>query len=215
MNADTDGDWAEAYALQACHMLYRGRSKSLKVTDSLLLLKLALAMSLALPYGCATPDVIPAELLDRVDRAVSFVQVKEAPASYQGHLIVVGGVVLSAKLLKEGTRIEILQLPLGSSQEPGIKLTTSQGRFMAYKKDFLDPATLPVGTRVTVVGEVTGAITLPVDETEYTFPTLEIKKLTVWPKMVPSYWFRPYPYFGAYWGSYWGPYWGPPLGLRP
>ena len=48
MNADTDGDWAEAYALQACHMPYRGRSKSLKVTDRLLL-KFALAIGSGCP----------------------------------------------------------------------------------------------------------------------------------------------------------------------
>jgi len=49
MNADTDGDWAEAYALQVCHMPYQGRSKSLKVTDSLLLLKFALAICSGCP----------------------------------------------------------------------------------------------------------------------------------------------------------------------
>lgn len=69
--------------------------------------------------------------------------------------------------------------------------------------------TIPIGTRITVVGEVSGSTTHPLDEIEYVYPTLEIKALTVWPPKLPAYWFRPYPYFGVYWGSYWGPYWGP------
>jgi len=40
--------------------------------------------------GCASVPVIPSELHERVDRRVSFEQVKESPASYQGRLIVVG-----------------------------------------------------------------------------------------------------------------------------
>lgn len=166
-------------------------------------------VSLLLLSACAGANVIPPALKDRVDRTVSFLQVKEAPSSYQGRLIAVGGVVLSAKRLKDATRIEVLQLPLDGSLEPGVRLTESQGRFLAFHREFLDPATLPAGTRVTVVGEVTGSITLSLDETEYAYPTVEVKSLTVWPRLMPPYGFPPYPYFGAYWGSYWGPYFGP------
>lgn len=175
-------------------------------------------LSLALGSGCAGVPVIPPELKERVDRRASFEQVKASPASYQGRLIVVGGVVLSARRLKEGTRIEVLHLPLGSDLEPIGPLTDSRGRFLAPQKDFLDPATIPIGTRVTVVGEVSGSATLPIDETEYVYPTLDIKGLTIWPPKLPAYWFRPYPYFGAYWGPHWGPYWGPyrsPWGWYP
>ncbi len=164
-----------------------------------------LLILLLLP-GCAGREVIPQDLRDRVDQEVTFAELKEDPTSLQGRLVVVGGVVLSAKLMKEKTRIEVLQLPLESSLEPRTDLTASQGRFLAFQEAFLDPATIPSGTRVTMVGEVTGATSLPLDETEYTYPTLAVRKLTVWPKSMPSYWFRPYPYFGAYWGPYWGPY---------
>jgi len=39
-------------------------------------------------------------------------------------------------------------------------------------------------------------MTQPLDETEYTFPTVEVKKLTVWPKNDSAYG-RPY-YGGPY-----------------
>jgi outer membrane lipoprotein len=146
---------------------------------------------------------------------VSFLQVKAAPDSFKGQSIVFGGHVLSARRLKEGTRIEILQLPLDRSGYPGTDLMQSQGRFIAMHKDFLDPATLPYGTRVTVTGEITGSVTLPLDETEYTYPLVDIRHLQVWtavdeaaqrfhPYMGPSYYGGPY-----YGGPYGGPYWRP------
>lgn len=40
-------------------------------------------------------------------------------------------------------------------------------------------ALLP-GTRVTVVGEVSGGTTLPLDEIEYVYPVLTIRQVHVW-----------------------------------
>jgi outer membrane lipoprotein len=146
---------------------------------------------------------------------ITFVQLKAAPDSFKGQSVVFGGEVLTAKRLKEGTRVEILQLPLDQSSRPGMNLTQSQGRFLAIHRDFLDPATLPYGTRVTVTGDVTGSLTMPLDETDYTYPVIEIKTLRVWsdiddvtPRIRP-YYYGPWPYWGPYWGPYWRPwpYW--------
>jgi outer membrane lipoprotein len=112
--------------------------------------------------------------------------------------------------LKEGTRIEILQLPLDSSLKPTRDLTKSQGRFVAMRKEFLDPATIPSGTFITVTGEVAGSVTLPLDEMEYLYPIVEIKNLRVWPAVEegpPR--LHPYMVPGPYWGPYWHPYWRP------
>ena len=58
-------------------------------------------------------------------------QVKAAPDSFKGQSAVFGGKVLTARRQKDGTRIEILQLPLDQSTRPGYDLTQSQGRFIA------------------------------------------------------------------------------------
>ncbi len=160
----------------------------------------------ALLFGCASTT--PEPYSDQAER-VSFIEIKASPESHKGRVVVLGGEVLAAKRLKEGTRIEVLQLPLNGSNEPGTDLTKSQGRFVAIQRDFLDPATVPPGTRVTITGEVTGSITLPLDETEYTYPVLEIKNLKVWPRTVDGP-IRIRPHYGPYWGPpYWGPYyWG-------
>lgn len=141
---------------------------------------------------------------------ITFAQVKGAPDSFKGQSLTWGGQVLAARRLKEGTRIEILHLPLGHSGNPIPELTQSQGRFVAMHRDFLDPATIPPGTPVTVTGTVSGSVTLPLDETDYTYPVLEASQLRVWGRaeeVAPR--IRPQIGPGPYWGPYWSPYWRP------
>lgn len=152
--------------------------------------------------GCAGTSVVPPDLQGKIERHVSFQQINASPLSHRGKLVVVGGTVLAVKPLKQGgTRIEVLQLPLASDDEPHGPLTDSNGRFLALYKEFLDPATIPTGTRVTVVGEVTGSTSLstPIRRwTSYHSPFGH-------PVCLLTYWFRPYPHFGVYWGPYGGP----------
>jgi outer membrane lipoprotein len=140
---------------------------------------------------------------------ITYAQLKASPEIHKGQAVTLGGKVLSAKRLKEGTRIEILQLPLTSSLKPTFDLSTSHGRFVAMKKEFLDPATLPAGTFVTITGAVDGSVTLPLDETDYTYPVVNMTNVRVWPKdedVAP----RIRPYIGpGYGGPYWSPYWRP------
>lgn len=144
---------------------------------------------------------------------VPFAQVKSAPDSYRGQSVVYGGEVLSARRLKDGTRIEILQLPLDRSGYLDTDRTHSQGRFIAMHREFLDPATIPPGTRVTVTGEIMGSMTLPLDETEYNYPVIEARHIEVLQSETADLSRRPYPYYytgpGPYWGPYGSPYWRP------
>jgi len=143
-------------------------------------------------------------------QAITFHQVKATPDSFKGQSAVFGGKVLTARRQKDSTKIEILQLPLDRSLRPGYDLTQSQGRFIALQREFLDPATLPPGTRVTVTGEISGSITLPLDETDYTYPVIDIKRVQVWPGSEnAALRFHPYMGPGRYWGPYWSPYWRP------
>ncbi|TKS59323.1 MAG: hypothetical protein EWM72_02335 [Nitrospira sp.] len=168
-----------------------------------------IALVLLIMSGCGSTD-------DQIETSpsgtplVTFTQVKATPESYKGQPVTFGGKVLGARRLKEGTRIEILQLPLTSSLQPTTDLSKSQGRFVSMQKEFLDPATIPAGTFVTITGEVAGSVTMPLDETEYTYPIVDIKNLRVWTKdeeVSPR--IRPYIGPGPYWGPYWSPYWRP------
>ena len=129
--------------------------------------------------GCA-PPVVPESLAPQIDQALTFNQMVESPDTYRGKVVVLGGEILKAKALKGGTQLEVLQLPLDSDQEPVTDRMESKGRFLAVQKEFLDPATIAEGTRVTVVGEVTGSIVDKMDEADYRFPTLDVKHLHRW-----------------------------------
>jgi len=166
-------------------------------------MRLLTLMAAAILAGCASGSVVPASLQAQLDKSLTFPQLRETPDSYRGHVLVLGGEVLSAKRLKEGTRIEVLEIPLDGSLQPGLDRTASRGRFFAVQKEFLDPATIPPGTRLTLVGEVTGSVTDKLDETDYTYPTLEIKSLKVWPR-VESFSHIPYYYYPP--SYYWRPY---------
>lgn len=157
--------------------------------------------------GCAASEH-QADGLPSGTPKISYVQVKSAPESYIGQSVTFGGKVLGARRLKEGTRIEILQLPLTDSLQLTMDLSKSEGRFVALQKDFLDPATIPPGTFLTVTGEMVGTIVLPLDETEYTYPLIHIANLRVWTEddEAPPRIRRP---IGPYWGPYWSPYWHP------
>jgi outer membrane lipoprotein len=79
-----------------------------------------------------------------------------------------------------GTQLEILQLPVNEDDPPAERRSESQGRFLAMAADGVDPASLPAGTRVTVIGEVTGETVQRLDESEYRYPTVAVRHLHVW-----------------------------------
>ncbi len=130
-----------------------------------------------------------------VDRSIPFHDVAAAPDSYRGNFVVFGGEVLKAKRLKNGTHIELLQLPLDKQERPIIDRQQSQGRFFAIQQEFLDPATLVEGTKMTIVGEMSGAKTEYLDDVEYRYPVLDVKHLHIWPAQSSRDHVRPYPGF--------------------
>ncbi len=171
--------------------------------------------------GCSTPykNSLPPDMAEHIDPLLMFPRIKEDPDSFKGKLVILGGQVLAAKRLPDLTQLTILQLPLINEQEPTTELTESEGRFIAEQQQFLDPATVPPGSRITLVGELSGSVQQSLDETIYTYPTLLIKQFKVWPAYSPDY--HPYgsypqplfyPYAYPYWGGFGGFYPSYPFG---
>jgi len=144
-------------------------------------LSLNLSLMILLLNACSSgPPVVPPELESHIDSSVSFPEILGAPSMYQGKTVLLGGEILSAKRVKDGTQFEILQLPTEGDDPPAARRSDSQGRFLAFDRDVRDPAAYPAGTRVTVVGEVTGESIQPLDESDYRYPTLDVKHVYVW-----------------------------------
>lgn len=157
---------------------------------------------------------VPPELEQQIDTTVAFADLRSAPGNYVGRVIMVAGVVIKSKRTDKRTEIEVLQLPAEGGGPSTTERTRSEGRFLAVREEFLDPATVPPGTPITVVAVVTGSTTRPLDDIEYTYPVLDIKHLTDWSTVASQ------PSGGSaapFYGPYYSPfgYWGRPYGAYP
>ena len=157
---------------------------------------------------------VPPELEKQIDTSIAFADLHAAPDNYVGRVIMVGGVVISAKRTEDRTEIEVLQLPNEAGGPSTTERLRSEGRFLAVREEFLDPATVPPGTPITVVGVVSGSTTRPLDDSEYTYPVLDIKHLTDWSAVASQHSGGS---AAAYYGPYYSPfgYWGMPYGYYP
>ncbi|MGH7233550.1 MAG: Slp family lipoprotein [Nitrospiraceae bacterium] len=164
-------------------------------------------MPLIFAAACNRYQVIPDNLRGQVNRNVTFDELQTSAAKHRGELVVLGGEVLSATRLEDKTRIEVLQLPLNDDLMPTSERPQSKGRFIAFDggKDIVDPAVLREGTPVTIIGEVQPSARGALGESEYKYPVLAIRDMTVWD--ATSMRVRPYPSGGSY------PYYG--AGYRP
>ena len=130
--------------------------------------------------ACSGNKVIPPDLKDQIDSSASFRDIQASPQSFQGRTVLLGGEILGARRVQDGIELEMLQLPVNGDDPPTERRTDSQGRFLAVDRGGGDPASFPPGTRLTLVGAITGEETRRLDESTYRYPTLEVKHLYVW-----------------------------------
>jgi outer membrane lipoprotein len=169
---------------------------------------------------------IPLELENQIDRNVRFADLQQAPSEYVGRTVMFGGTVIKGKRTKEGTELEVLQRPTGEEGRLTEDRLRSEGRFLAVRETFLDPASLPEGTPITVIGTVKGVATRQLDESDYVYPILEVKHIIDWKTLAARkdrslYYGSYYPPYGYGWsgfspyGAYPYSYWGGPGFYRP
>jgi outer membrane lipoprotein len=128
------------------------------------------ALALLVVLGaCAYP--ISSEYRRLADPNLKFADVFKDPKSYQGKVVIWGGIVLGTTNRSGSSEMSVLQTPLDFSGFPGDP-QYSQGRFLVRSKDFLDPALYGRGRKVTVAGEITGAQSRPVGEGSITYPVV-------------------------------------------
>lgn len=165
---------------------------------------------------------VPLGLEKEIDTSVTFADLRRAPAEYVGRTVLIGGNVIRAKRTEAGTEVEVLQLPTEKDGYLTEERLRSGGRFLGVREAFLDPASLPEGTPITIIGIVKGETTRPLDESHYTYPVLEIKHIIDWKSIATQrqrdrspyygYYYPPYGYSGFYpYGGFWWPhggYWG-------
>jgi outer membrane lipoprotein len=156
---------------------------------------------------------IPLGLEQEIDATVSFADLKRAPSEFIGRTVMLGGTVIRAKRTEAETEVEVLQLPTERDGPLSDDRLRSEGRFLAVRGAFLDPASLPQGTPITVIGTVKGETTRALDESDYSYPILEVKHIIDWNSIASQRRRDRSPYYGAYYPPYgysgFSPYWGP------
>ena len=155
--------------------------------------------------GCATP-MIPEHVRQGVTPGLAFTDVLANPDAYRGKTVMWAGEVLDLTNEKDGTTLELLQVPCDAEGEP-LSREKSQGRFMAFFGHYLDGAVYQPRRMVTIVGELQGKKQQVVGggKLEYTYPLVTGRNIYLWP--VPER-RRPFDRYG--WGAppYWDPWWG-------
>ena len=141
----------------------------------LLLLLAAVIVSSA---GCAR--TFPSEIMDKVDKNISFANLSKDPEIYKGKWMMLAGIIVSTRTEKDGsTTIEIAQKPVDSDGRPR-QTDETGGRFIAISKQFLDPVVYQGGREITIVGQVIGDMYGKLDDMEYRYPFLEVEALHLW-----------------------------------
>jgi outer membrane lipoprotein len=167
--------------------------------------------------GCT--HIISESVRQQAQPPVSFAELRANPEGLKGRTVILGGEILHTNNFPEGTRIEILQRPLSASDTPKWTDNTG-GRFMAFCKEYLDPAVYAPQRRVTIAGQVMGSYLGKVGEVDYTYPQISCEEAHLLPlvntelnRYAAYPWWYGGPYFYYPWavGPYpyapWGPYW--------
>ena len=157
--------------------------------------------------GCSHP--MSQEMRKDIDETITFNRLLKTPEEFIGKRVLYGGAIVETRVLPEGTEIEVVQKKIDFSGYPEAG-DESGGRFIFFKKGFLEPEIYSKGRGVTGVGNFTGTRMGKVGERPYEFPIIELDELKLHediernPYFYPPYWdpwYRPHSY-APYWPFY-------------
>jgi outer membrane lipoprotein len=126
--------------------------------------------------ACAHP--ISSQVRAEADSTLTLSKVIENPRIYLGSIVIWGGVVSNAWQGPEGTRLLVIQTPLDSHGDPQTRVT--QGEFIAWTSESLDPRVYRRGLTITLAGEIDGMEEKELGPMVYPRPVLRIIQLHPW-----------------------------------
>jgi outer membrane lipoprotein len=155
----------------------------------------ALAIGAIALAGCAT---VPAPLAGNDFAGLTPQQA--IAQNVTGQRVRWGGEIVKVEPRSGETCFEILSRELYADARPN-RLDKSEGRFLACKTGFFDPAVYTQGRDITVVGTINGHEQHKVGEYDYTYAKVDATEVYMWPKRSNV----------AYdpWGPCYDPFWGP------
>ena len=156
---------------------------------------LILATAVALLGGCAT---IPQPLAGNY-ASVSAAQARQGGATEAR--VRWGGEIIRTEPGPQQTCFFLLSRPLNREARPESGTDgVDQGRFVACRAGFYDPAVFTPGRKLTVTGTLQGTMTQRVGQFDYAYPKVAADVVYLWPRR-PVY----RPAYAPYWGGAWAP----------
>ena len=103
-----------------------------------------------------------------------------------------GGVILATRLEENRTCLEILSRELDKYLRPEREDYTD-GRYIACKDGFQDPAVFTRGREVTTIGTIRNLRVQEIEGFAYSFPVIDAERLVLWEKRQKVLVYRGYP----------------------
>ncbi len=164
--------------------------------------------------SCA--HVISKEAVERAAKDIPFNTIRNNTDAYINKTFILGGTIVETKNTKEGTEIEVVQVPVDRYGYL-IDRDMSEGRFIIITSRHLDPAIYRNERSITFAGRLTGSRKKILGELEYDYPVFEAKEIFLWKE---ERFYQPYPYmYDPYYYPYlyytYPYYWHNPFIYRP
>jgi len=152
--------------------------------------------------SACTPVISP-QLMDQVDRTLTYSLLASRPDEFKGKIVLLGGSIVQTVPKPKESEIEIVQKQLSSSGEPYLT-DKSEGRYLVVVDRFLDPAIYRSGRDITVAGEVQGSVLRRLGEIDYRYPVIVASELHLWKEpLSPQIYPYPYPFGYPYYWRWW------------
>jgi outer membrane lipoprotein len=128
--------------------------------------------------GCSY--AISSSLVAKADRSIPFEKLDADPQSYAGKIVILGGVIVQAQNVRNGTLIAIDQKELDFWGKPR-RTDHSGGRFLVLHHAYLDPMVYASGREITVAGEVSANEQRGLGDDTSTYLLLLSREMKLWP----------------------------------
>jgi len=165
---------------------------------------LVASFSLLLSACASLPKPLQGEYTDATPESARQVGIEGASVRW-------GGRIVTVEPRADSTCFEMISSRLGVDGRPVTARDEANGRFIACRAGFYDPAVFEQNREVTFVGRIDGHENRRIGEYDYRLPKIAADVVYLWPvrsNTTVAYPAAPYyhPYYGFYPGWRWG--WG-------
>ena len=131
--------------------------------------------------ACAPAVIFPPEVLEKVDRTVSFKQVVDHPAEYQGRVVEFGGQILGSLVEGEEVQLLVRELPIQTKPVYGpVDRSGPRGMFVIRYTGEVSAQDIMLGNMVIVIGPMMGAIVTDLSGVPVSRPTVSAECVHYW-----------------------------------